>query len=104
MKIIGISATSSENGTINTDYIFSYTINMGPSNIWAHPELQEVAVNDDDGVAYVYVSGFHVVGQNPVSGIRNSGRFINNCDQVTFGMYTNDCIARIHNIIYYLGT
>ncbi|HXD47005.1 MAG TPA: hypothetical protein VN655_17925 [Pseudolabrys sp.] len=79
-------------GTINTDAVFTKTINFGSSNILATPWVQDFGVNDDDGAVDLSVLHFKDASGTH-TGPFKPGVFANKCTSVTFKMETVDCLV-----------
>ena len=84
MAVNGIAAWNMWGGTINADWTWSHTFNMGPSNILAHVSLNEVGETSDQSTTWMYVEGFQIAGQPPQSGLQWQAAFLNNCVSVTY--------------------
>lgn len=101
MAIVGILANALNIGAINTDASATLVHNFGSSSIWAHPSLQKVDLNSDEGGASVTVSKF--VDASGTHNVSFTGVFASNCTSVTYRMAVLDCIARALCITEFLG-
>src|SRR5260370_16551636 len=84
MAVNGIAAWNMWGGTINADWTWSHTFNVGPSNIFAHVSLNEVGETSDQSTTWLYVEGFQLAGQLPQSGLKSQAAFPNNPVPVTY--------------------